>query len=69
MFYFNFCAQQLGPEKLTQLKKIASNFASTSGAAQEDDDDVPELTENFDEASKSEVEEVAAKLDAEVSVS
>lgn len=62
--------QQLGPEKLTQLKKIASNFASTSGgpAGAEDDDDVPELTENFDEASKSEVEDVTAKT-AEVSVS
>lgn len=53
---------------MTQLKKIASNFASTSGATQEDDDDVPELTENFDEASKSEVEDVTAKT-AEVSVS
>lgn len=61
--------QQLGPEKLTQLKKIASNFASTSGAAgAEDDDDVPELTENFDEASTKEVEEVTQKV-SEIPVS
>lgn len=62
--------QQLGPEKLTQLKKIASNLATTSAAGghDNDDDDVPELTENFDEASKTEVEEVTAKL-AEVPVS
>lgn len=60
--------QQLGPEKLTQLKKIASNFASTSGAAPEDDDDVPELTENFDEASTKEIEEVTQKV-SEIPVS
>lgn len=60
--------QQLGPEKLTQLKKIASNLATTSAAGNEDDDDVPELTENFDEASKTEVEEVTAKV-AEIPVS
>ncbi|XP_063700996.1 transcription factor BTF3 homolog 4 [Culicoides brevitarsis] len=61
--------QQLGPEKLTQLKKIASNFATTSAAGNDnDDDDVPELTENFDEASKTEVEEVTAKV-AEIPVS
>uniref|UniRef100_A0A336LX33 Multifunctional fusion protein n=1 Tax=Culicoides sonorensis TaxID=179676 RepID=A0A336LX33_CULSO len=60
--------QQLGPEKLTQLKKIASNLATTSAAGNDDDDDVPELTENFDEASKTEVEEVTAKV-AEIPVS
>lgn len=51
---------QLGPEGLNQLKRIASSVAS--GAPKtlaEDDDEVPNLVGNFDEASKQEV--VAAK--------
>lgn len=60
--------QQLGPEKLTQLKKIASNFASTS-AAPEEEDDVPELTENFDvTANADDVTEVTQKI-SEIPVS
>lgn len=38
---------QLGPEGLMQLKKIASDMMSTKKMP--DDDDVPELVENFDE--------------------
>jgi len=38
---------QLGPEGLMQLKKIANDIVSSKKAA--DDDDVPELVENFEE--------------------
>lgn len=38
---------QLGPQDITQLKKIASEFASKSSSAA--DDDVPDLVENFEE--------------------
>lgn len=49
---------QLGPEGLTQLKRLASSVANsaTGGKANiEEDDEVPELVENFDEASKEEI--------------
>ena len=48
---------QLGPEGLTQLKQFARTVAgSTVGKATlEEDDEVPDLVENFDEASKEEV--------------
>ncbi|GLG94231.1 hypothetical protein R5R35_006704 [Gryllus longicercus] len=48
---------QLGPEGLTQLKRLASvaNSAAGGKASIEEDDEVPELVENFDEASKEEV--------------
>ncbi|KAK6616827.1 Transcription factor BTF3 [Polyplax serrata] len=51
---------QLGPEGLTQLKRLASSVTggATGKGAIEEDDEVPELVENFDEASK---QEVAAK--------
>lgn len=38
---------QLGPEGLMQLKKIASDMMSTKKMP--DDDEVPDLVENFDE--------------------
>jgi len=38
---------QLGPEGLMQLKKIANDIVSSKKLA--DDDDVPELVENFEE--------------------
>ncbi|ESP05630.1 hypothetical protein LOTGIDRAFT_181421 [Lottia gigantea] len=48
---------QLGAESLSSLKKLASTVAGdtkgTSGDV-DDDDDVPDLIENFDEASKGE---------------
>jgi nascent polypeptide-associated complex subunit beta len=48
---------QLGPEGLTQLKRLASSVAG-SGVSKDDfeeDDEVPDLVENFDEASREEV--------------
>lgn len=48
---------QLGPDGLTHLKRLASSVAGSgvSKAAIEEDDEVPDLVENFDEASKEEV--------------
>merc|ERR1712071_42601 len=58
---------QLGPESLSGLRKLASSVAGGSSMAsgdpklaedgddEDDDDDVPDLVENFDEASKAEV--------------
>jgi len=46
---------QLGPDNLANLKKIAQQFAGGAAAGgddDDDDDDVPELVENFEEASK-----------------
>lgn len=48
---------QLGPEGLSRLKRLASsvtNSAPGGKAPIEEDDEVPELVENFDEASKDE---------------
>jgi len=67
---------QLGPESLTHLKKLASNVTSSaaagggddddekdekSGDDDDDDDDVPDLVGNFDDASKEEAVVVADK--------
>jgi nascent polypeptide-associated complex subunit beta len=55
---------QLGLENLSNLRKYASTMAGEEGAAEEktgvmetaeDDDEVPDLVENFDEVSKAEV--------------
>lgn len=55
---------QLGPEGLTQLKRLASSVAGSgvNKATLDEDDEVPDLVENFDEASK---EEVALKKEAD----
>ncbi|CAG5133510.1 unnamed protein product [Candidula unifasciata] len=51
---------QLGTESLSSLKKLASTVAGVVDSSKQttadvdDDDDVPELVENFDEASKNE---------------
>ena len=51
---------QLGAESLTHLKRLASNVGGATGleaaaeAGDDDDDEVPDLVENFDEASKDE---------------
>lgn len=55
---------QLGAESLANLKKLATQVSSSGAAAEamrnaaqnaeDDDDEVPELAENFDEASKGE---------------
>ncbi|PRP87369.1 hypothetical protein PROFUN_01631 [Planoprotostelium fungivorum] len=42
---------QLGPDNLAHLRKLAEGFQGAAAAA---DDDVPELVENFEEASKKE---------------
>lgn len=42
---------QLGPEGLMQLKKLANDIVSSKKAAE--DDDVPELVENFEEVAVS----------------
>merc|ERR1712059_187370 len=62
---------QLGAESLTHLKRLASNVTGggVGGALEagnmdeEDDDEVPDLVENFDEVSKNE----AATEDAKIS--
>jgi len=50
---------QLGAESLTHLKRLASNVTqgrggADAGLADDEDDEVPDLVENFDEASKTE---------------
>merc|ERR1712142_468434 len=50
---------QLGAESLTHLKRLASNVTGGAGlgdvaGGDDDDDEVPDLVENFDEASKNE---------------
>jgi len=50
--------QQLGPESMFNLKNLAKSLAASGAggeaAASALDDDVPQLVENFDEASKNE---------------
>lgn len=43
---------ELGSENLAQLKELAGNFGGAEAGAGDDDDDVPDLVENFEEASK-----------------
>jgi len=58
---------QLGAESLQHLKRLATSVSNdnkpAAGLEEEDDDDVPDLVENFDEASKNEAsnEEEASK--------
>jgi nascent polypeptide-associated complex subunit beta len=42
---------QLGPDNLTQLKNIASTLGAGKPPAEGDDEDIPDITENFDEVS------------------
>lgn len=52
--------QQLGAENMFNLKQLAQQLANSgdlkaaAGAEAAGDDDVPQLVENFDEASKNE---------------
>eukprot|EP00736_Rhodelphis_marinus_P004848 Rmarinus@m.11910 len=41
---------QLGPDNLQNLRQIAESFSAQHAAAGGDDDDVPDLVENFDDA-------------------
>lgn len=43
---------ELGSENLDNLKEIAGSFGGADAGAGDDDDDVPDLVENFEEASK-----------------
>merc|ERR1719288_744461 len=61
---------QLGAESLTHLKRLASNVTGGAGlgetaGAEDDDDEVPDLVENFDEASKDEKPTEDAKITEE----
>merc|ERR1711881_832928 len=65
---------QLGAESLTHLKRLASNVTGgaglESGAAEggdDNDDEVPDLVENFDEASKDEKATEDVKISEETS--
>merc|ERR1719431_2131855 len=63
---------QLGAESLTHLKRLASNVSGGQGMAgmegaggamdEEEDDEVPDLVENFDEVSKHETATEDAKI-------
>ncbi len=46
--------QQLGAENMWNIKNLAKTLANTADDLKTADDDVPELVENFDEASKNE---------------
>lgn len=46
---------QLGPDGMTQLKRLAVAGSMVGKTTLEEDDEVPDLVENFDEASKEEV--------------
>ena len=41
--------KHLGQSGITDLKKMAEGFSAKADAASADDDDVPDLVENFDE--------------------
>merc|ERR1719387_4306 len=43
---------QLGPDNLANLKRIAESMGAVGKAAEGDDDDVPDLDENFEDVSK-----------------
>eukprot|EP00929_Paragymnodinium_shiwhaense_P027027 TRINITY_DN1595_c0_g3_i1.p1 TRINITY_DN1595_c0_g3~~TRINITY_DN1595_c0_g3_i1.p1 ORF type:complete len:155 (+),score=62.66 TRINITY_DN1595_c0_g3_i1:74-538(+) len=44
--------QQLGPDNLASLKRLAEQFASTEKAAEGGDDDIPDVGESFEDVSK-----------------
>eukprot|EP00439_Symbiodinium_sp_Y106_P018534 s1252_g2.t1 len=43
---------QIGPDNLMSLKRIAEGFASAAGADSKKDEDIPDIGENFEEVSK-----------------
>jgi nascent polypeptide-associated complex subunit beta len=49
---------QLGPNNVEQLKEIYQSFAGAAGAGADDDDDVPELVDNFEAVSKGDDDDV-----------
>jgi nascent polypeptide-associated complex subunit beta len=63
---------QLGPDSLASLRKLAESYQAMNAAQQaaagakggeEDDDDVPDVVENFDEAVSKKEEPEVEKLD------
>ncbi len=44
--------KQVGPQQYAQLKDIIKNIIPEGKAGEEDEDDVPELVGNFEDASK-----------------
>lgn len=53
---------QLGPEGLTHLKRLASNVVANNKLLVEEED-VPDLVDNFEEASKKEIETITKKTE------
>lgn len=53
---------QLGPDSMAALKKLAETFqqAQGEGAAGADDDEIPDLVESFDKAEIEEKKEEAS---------
>lgn len=43
---------ELGSENLDNLKEIAGSYGGAEAAVADDDDDVPDLVENFEDAAK-----------------
>ena len=56
--------QQLGAENMWNIKNLAKTLANTADDLKTADDDVPELVENFDEASKNETTTLPAAATA-----
>lgn len=56
---------QLGAENMWNLKNLANSLGAAENKAEAADDDVPELVENFDEASKNETTTAPAAPAAE----
>ena len=44
---------QLGPDNLANLKRMVEQHAAAAPAADGDDDDIPDIGENFEDVSKS----------------
>eukprot|EP00933_Yihiella_yeosuensis_P065405 TRINITY_DN69192_c0_g1_i1.p1 TRINITY_DN69192_c0_g1~~TRINITY_DN69192_c0_g1_i1.p1 ORF type:complete len:156 (+),score=54.25 TRINITY_DN69192_c0_g1_i1:63-530(+) len=44
---------QLGPDNLENLKRLAESFAAQNAAEKKDDEDIPDIGENFEDVSKS----------------
>ncbi|EPZ36564.1 nascent polypeptide-associated complex subunit beta [Rozella allomycis CSF55] len=47
---------QLGPDSINTLRKLAETFSQQQAAGAENDDEVPDLVENFEEVAEGKVE-------------
>jgi len=52
---------QLGPDNLANLKRIAESYTQKADNAPKEDDEVPDLVENFEEVAKEKATEKAAQ--------